>query len=72
MPFATGHFGSYNCDDIEQEEAAPVICSGLSIGACPSDLAGLLGALPLCGNEGAWRKCAQRDGHRCSTSDALR
>ncbi len=67
-PDQTGYFASrqpnvdfdYNCDGApEQEQMAAVVCSGLSLGACPTAVSGFLGTLPACGEVGAWGKCVK-------------
>ena len=67
-PDQMGYFASrqpnvdfdYNCDaSAEQEQISAVACSGLSIGACPTDIEGFLGSLPPCGEVGPWGKCAK-------------
>jgi hypothetical protein len=67
-PDQTGYFASrqphvdfdYNCDGVpEQEQMAAVVCSGLSLGACPTEVSGFLDTLPACGEVGAWGKCVK-------------
>jgi hypothetical protein len=50
----------YNCDgSAEQEQTAAVVCSGLSLGACATEVEGFLGSLPPCGDVGPWGRCTK-------------
>lgn len=48
----------YDCSGgPEQEQQAAVVCSGLTVGPCPTDETGFLGSLPACGEVGRWGIC---------------
>jgi hypothetical protein len=48
----------YDCSGApEQEQLEPVVCSGVSVGACPTTQLGFLQTLPPCGESGAWGTC---------------
>jgi hypothetical protein len=47
----------YDCNGAEeQEQQVAVMCSGVAVGACPSEV-GFLKTLPACGVAGSWGKC---------------
>jgi hypothetical protein len=49
----------YDCSGAaEQEQAAPIVCSGVSVGTCPT-ATGFLKALPPCGEPGDWGTCVK-------------
>lgn len=48
----------YDCSGApEQEQLEPIVCSGVSVGACPTTQMGFLQTLPACGEQGAWGTC---------------
>ena len=58
-PRANGDY-DYNCKDGPQREyTEPVVCSGLVVGACPTQI-GFLGSLPECGQMGPWGTCSKK------------
>ena len=55
----------YNCDHAtEQEQKAAIMCAGVSLSACPTDV-GFLGELPTCGGTGRWGTCKKMNGLTC-------
>jgi hypothetical protein len=51
----------YDCSGApEQEQLEPIVCSGVSVEACPTTQMGFLQTLPPCGEPGEWGTCEKR------------